>query len=208
MIQRKDKGPTSADPAEAVEDEGFIERWSRRKAEAAQAPEESPQPLVSESTEPEDAEAQAETVLTDEDMPPLEELGEESDYSGFLSSGVSEQLRKQALRKLFHSAKFNVCDGLDDYAEDYTKFEPLGDIITSDMKFEMEQAAKRALEAEAEAEAEQREVALSDEAVGNDELPDPSGDTSDRELAADHEQEDAEPEDQDGLKDEDDARLG
>lgn len=207
MTRSKEMDPTSADPAEAVDDEGFLERWSRRKAEATQAPAEPAPPTVPESTAEEDAGAQAAPLLTDDDMPPLEDLGEDSDYSGFLSSGVSEQLRKQALQKLFHSAKFNVCDGLDDYAEDYTKFEPLGDIITADMKFEMEQAAKRALEAEAEADAESDRLALSDEAAG-DEQPAASNDIPGAEQPEDQKQEDGEPEDQDGLKDEDDARLG
>jgi hypothetical protein len=203
MTSRKDKDPLPVEQAEVADDEGFLERWSRRKTEAMQPTAEPVQPVGPESTGPDDDEAVVETVLTDEDMPPLEELGEDSDYSGFLSSGVSETLRKQALKRLFHSAKFNVCDGLDDYAEDYTKFEPLGDIITADMKFEMEQAAKRALEAEAEAdvEKEQGRVALSDETV-SDEERDSSG------HPEDEEQEDAESGEPDGLKDEDDARLG
>ena len=204
MIRSKDKDPTPVDPAEVVDDEGFLERWSRRKTDAMQATEEPAQRVAPEPPAPDDGEAAVETVLTDEDMPPLDEMGEDSDYSGFLSSGVSEQLRKQALRKLFHSAKFNICDGLDDYAEDYTKFEPLGDIITADMKFEMEQAAKRALQAEAEAEAqadeEQDRVALSDESPTEEDPESPE--------RRDDEQEDAEPGDSDGLKDGDDARLG
>jgi hypothetical protein len=78
-------------------------------------------------------------------MPPLESLDADSDYSGFLSRGVSEALRRKALSKLFRGAHFNVTDGLDDYAEDFTKFAPLGDIVTADMRYRMEQAAKRLL---------------------------------------------------------------
>ena len=47
-----------------------------------------------------------------------------------------------ALRKLFHLPQFNFRDGLDDYAEDYTNFEPLGDIITADMRHRMERELK------------------------------------------------------------------
>ena len=61
-------------------------------------------------------------LLGDADMPPLDSLGPESDYSGFLSPGVSEELRRLALRKLFHSPLFNVTDGLDDYDDDFTSF--------------------------------------------------------------------------------------
>lgn len=84
-------------------------------------------------------------ALTDADMPPLESLDEGSDYAGFLSRGVSEELRRQALRKLFQSACFNVADGLDDYAEDFCSFAPLGEIVTADMRHRMEVAAKRLL---------------------------------------------------------------
>jgi hypothetical protein len=119
--------------------------------------------------------APPERALTDADMPALEALGEDDDYSGFLSPGVSEQLRLKALRKLFTSAKFNVTDGLDDYAEDFTKFEPLGDIITSDMRHRIEMEAERARQA-AEDEARktlardtaaQPEAALEDAAHGD-----------------------------------------
>jgi hypothetical protein len=116
--------------------EQFLSRWSRLKqaggTEAA-LEETLPEPLA-------EADVAAETPprLTDDDMPSLETLGDDDDYSGFLSEGVSDALRKQALRRLFLSPKFNVVDGLDDYAEDFTSFAPLGDIITADMKHHME----------------------------------------------------------------------
>lgn len=79
---------------------------------------------------------------TDDDMQPLESLDEHSDYSAFLSPGVSEKLRKLALRKLFHLDMYNFADGLDDYAEDYTKFAPLKNILTADMKLQQQRAEK------------------------------------------------------------------
>ena len=84
-------------------------------------------------------------------MPALESLDENSDYSGFLSSGVSESLRRRALRKLFSSAVFNIPDGLDDYDDDFTSFAALGDIVTSDMKHQAEVEAERAKQAQARA---------------------------------------------------------
>ena len=95
-----------------------------------------------------------EKILTDEDMPPLDSLNEDSDYSGFLSSGVSEALRRRALRKLFTSAVFNVRDGLDDYDDDFTSFAALGDVVTSDMKHEAEMEARRAGQARPDSEPE------------------------------------------------------
>jgi hypothetical protein len=114
--------------------EDFLSRWSQRKSESTKVAAEPPAP---QSTEPE------QPVLTDEDMPPLESLDQDSDYSGFLSPGVSEDLRQLALSKLFRSAKFNVVDNMNDYAEDYTKWVPLGDVITCDMRFAMERAKEK-----------------------------------------------------------------
>ncbi len=131
-------------------EEGFLSRWSRRKLESGEDQAEDPSTSIASSEQQEEGGEDLEPapVLTDADMPPLEDLGEHSDYSGFLSPGVSENLRQAALRKLFRSAKFNVCDGLDDYAEDYTKFAPLGDVITADMRYHMERALKKLVDDE------------------------------------------------------------
>jgi hypothetical protein len=118
--------------------EDFVTRWSRRKHEAQQA-------TASQTSLPESS-ASDETVvtpLTDADMPPLDSLTEDSDYSGFLSPKVSEALRKQALRKLFQSPVFNIRDGLDDYDDDFTSFAKLGDILTADMHHQIEREAQR-----------------------------------------------------------------
>ncbi len=61
-------------------------------------------------------------VPTDADMPRIEALRDNDDYSAFMNPGVSESLRLQALRRLFQSAKFNQGDGLANYAGDYTAF--------------------------------------------------------------------------------------
>ncbi len=101
-----------------------------------------------------DVDAEPERLLTDSDMPPLESLGPDSDYSGFLSRGVSEALRKKALARLFRSPAYNVVDGLDDYAEDFTKFAPLGDLVTADMRHQLEQRLKRLADTESDTETE------------------------------------------------------
>ena len=162
------------------EDDGFLQRWVRRKNEAAAgvspdeppaedaapppaetaeaAPLPAPEPPAVEGEAPSsdqpvaeaeaDADANAEErEITDEDLPDLSELGEDSDYSMFMAKGVSRDKRQAALRQLFRSPKFNVTDGLDDYCEDFTKFEPLGDIVTADMRHHAERLARKALEA-------------------------------------------------------------
>jgi hypothetical protein len=90
-------------------------------------------------------------ALSDADMPPIESLHEGSDFSAFMSSGVSDELRNLALRKLFQAPVFNLRDGLDEYDEDYTYFEKLGDIVTCDMKHAIEMKEKKKAEAEAAA---------------------------------------------------------
>lgn len=153
------------------EDDGFVQRWLRRKNEAAAggSPDEAPaedvappaesaeaSPLPDPAAPAVEAESPAsdqpleeaeEQEITDADLPDLSELGEDSDYSMFMAKGVSRDKRQAALRQLFRSPKFNVTDGLDDYCEDFTKFEPLGDIVTADMRHHAERLARKALEA-------------------------------------------------------------
>lgn len=108
-----------------VEPESFVARWSRRKREAGGATRETDEPDKTHpgrDLEPHSTAVETAEELSDADMPPLASLGPDSDYSGFLSPGVSEELRRLALRKLFHSPIFNVTDGLDDYDDDFTSF--------------------------------------------------------------------------------------
>ena len=162
----RDRGVSTETPTD-LDAEGPLRRWARRKREVArenkaadEARERGASRDLSEAahvgreptgdaSEPTIVE---ENVLTDEDMPPLDSLGENSDYSGFLSSGVSEGLRRRALRKLFSSAVFNITDGLDDYNDDFTSFAALGDIVTSDMRHQAEVEAERERQARADAE--------------------------------------------------------
>jgi hypothetical protein len=129
--------------------ESFLARLHRRKTEAREH-----LPAVAEAApgagEPEAQEtvgAPPPPALTDADMPPLESLTIDSDFTGFLSEKVSESLRRAALRRLFHSSEFNIVDGLDEYAEDFTRFEALGDIVTADMRHQIEVAARKQAEA-------------------------------------------------------------
>ena len=143
-------GDTEDKAARQDTDEYFLDRWSRRKladhrgesldstlpaAHAAGSTQQVTSTVVNEDP------AQQ---LTDADMPPLDSLDGDSDFSLFMSPGVSEQLRTLALRKLFHLPAFNVTDGLNDYDEDFTQFAGLGDVVTQEMK----RMLKRGLEAE------------------------------------------------------------
>lgn len=139
--------------------EPFLQRWSRLKQQDEEVIEESVEfesnlPAVS---EPDFSE------LTDADMPALDSLDKDSDYRPFFAPKVSVELRRLALRKLFQQPVFNARDGLCEYDDDYTQFEPLGDTITADMKYLQELAEQRS----AEQEAKQQQIAeqLNDEQV-------------------------------------------
>ncbi|MCB1744256.1 MAG: DUF3306 domain-containing protein [Gammaproteobacteria bacterium] len=147
--------PEAGDDLGPEADRGPLQRWSRRKrgvlagdpVDAGDAPVPAastsdvaggaggrePSPVRSGGEAPAEgsgvAGADARPLLADADMPALDELDENSDYSGFLSKGVSSGLRRAALRQLFTAAKFNLRDGLDDYDEDFTRFEALTDAL-------------------------------------------------------------------------------
>ncbi len=127
----------------APEGEAFLERWSRLKSEARRNEDlASVDPQTASDPQPATPSESAErsTVLPDLDL-----LDQDSDYSAFLATDVDPGLRRRALRKLFHSPKFNVLDGLDDYCDDFTNFTPLGAVVTADMRFQLERAARKAL---------------------------------------------------------------
>lgn len=149
----------SSSTRDTVPDESILSRWSRRKREAEQTPAVAEGLLEQEPVESSeavaDAAVEAPPALTDADMPDIDSLTGDSDFSPFMSPGVSEELRNLALRKLFHAPVFNIRDGLDEYDEDYTTFEKLGDIVTADMRHRVEmqeQKLREALQQESEGE--------------------------------------------------------
>lgn len=145
-----------AGEAQKPSDEAFLQRWSRRKADAKAGVDVEPDPPEPAAAAAPSPQAQPNPPAAVE-LPDLDSLDADSDYSAFMSPGVDADLRRKALRKLFASPKFNVCDGMDDYCDDYTKFEALGDLVTADMKHHMERIARAA--ADALDEAGQREEA-------------------------------------------------
>lgn len=135
--------PRGTDNASA--EEPFLERWSRRKQQAREGIDDeavSAGPAAEEAAPP--AAGLPEETPALPELPDLDSLGEDSDYSAFMAPGVDPSLRRQALRKLFSSPKFNVTDGMDDYCGDWRSWNKLGDIVTADMKYHLERAAKLA----------------------------------------------------------------
>ena len=171
--------------------DSLLHRWSKQKSqtESQSEPEVADQEQASEMQDTTDAvlaeptsEAPTETVERDDkepvELPPIESLDEDSDYSLFMSPEVDEGLRKLALRKLFKSPMFNVADGLNDYDDDFTTFEALGDIVTSDMKFHEERKkAEQALREEQSVQPAELTEDEDAEPVAQDSAPD--GDQTD-----------------------------
>jgi hypothetical protein len=181
MNKHRDKrsASDSTGAAGTTEEEGFLSRWSRQKAlsrDGIESIEPAPDPV--ESAPPTEPGEDASTAPDDTppELPPLESLGEDSDYSAFLDAKVAPDLRRQALHKLFHSPKFNVRDGLDDYDLDFSNPEPLGDIVTAEMRHrirvELERLAEREAESEPESDAPE-EAPVSVARAGSADDPEP-----------------------------------
>jgi hypothetical protein len=108
-------------------DEGFLARWSRRKAEqhvpsgsVTSAPSRDPAPAMN------SARGSSEEQATDFDFASLEFS---SDFSRFVCNGVNAAVQTAALRRLWvASSLFSTSDGLDVYRADYAQASPLEEI--------------------------------------------------------------------------------
>ncbi len=112
----------------ADQDEGFLSRWSRLKrvkcepssvvqAEEPAGEEASPVATVAAP----DTGLPAEVDDSTADLPAIDSLDKDSDYTAFLRAGVAPELRKRALGKLWRSDPvFANLDGLLEYGEDFS----------------------------------------------------------------------------------------
>ena len=116
--------------------EGFLERWSRRKARvvepraAADVPAPVVMPAVTASPDPMAPEAALFTAPASAAPPPptmadVALLTPASDYARFVLPGVGRDVKNAALKTLFRDPRFNVMDGLDTYIDDYGKPDPI-----------------------------------------------------------------------------------
>jgi len=99
--------------------DSFLSRWARVKAQAkapAEPEAEAQTPLPAEPVEP--VEAEAEPLP---ELPDIESLTKDSDFSPFLQIGVPEHLRKAALSRLWASDPlFSKAEVYDLHMEDYS----------------------------------------------------------------------------------------
>ena len=126
--------------------ETFLSRWARLKRSGESA---KPGPLAS-ARQATGGMTAAESNAPIAPLPDVETLCFGDDFSGFLRQEVEESVKRVALKKLFHSAEFNVMDGLDIYIDDYTIPSPIDeatirqlahakDLLFSDEKVASEQ---------------------------------------------------------------------
>lgn len=115
---------------------GFFSRWSQRKqaVKLGLAEEEKPQPKNPEpvqskaaplaTTQQDAADNKAEPVKLPT-LADVEQLTPQSDFSSFMSQGVTPEVRNAAMKKLFTDPHYNVMDGLDIYIGDYNTPDPM-----------------------------------------------------------------------------------
>ena len=180
----KQPGDNTPVPTLPPDDEGFLSRWSRRKREAIDGSDAGIALPVNRDTPP-DSVAAAEALQRDDEpepvLPPLHELTPDSDLSGFMSPKVSAELRHAALRRVFSSARFNVCDGLDDYAEDFRELEVIAGTAVHELR-EMLARQERTEIAQARAETQVNNRASTPKAVAGSTIDEPQeGDGNDAE---------------------------
>ena len=128
----------------SADGEGFLSRWSRRKAQARAgvvppepldpsgprtvAP--APVPAADHDAPPEarSAAAPVDSPAPAEPLPTLQNalrLTPQADFRPFMRPEVAPEVRNAALRRLFADPHFNQMDGLDVYIDDYSKPDPL-----------------------------------------------------------------------------------
>jgi len=185
--------PRKEQPAQDADSEDFLSRWSRRKTQAHKGAAEAdvaamPKPVSAPPVDPDSAQLSPPEVGDDAaadagtadvpavELPPIEALDENSDYSAFMQSGVPADMQRKALRKLFTSPKFNVRDGLDDYDLDFSNPQPLGSIITAEMRRRVQQELERMMAGETDDGARQERPAAVAADAGTTPDPEPDSD--------------------------------
>jgi hypothetical protein len=109
---------------------GFLNRWSRRKAGESLEPEKNSADEVKQGSAaiPEVKELVTDTSdaplpVTLDDVEKIDRFA--PDFSVFMKPGVDPAVQQAAMKKMFTDPHFNVMDGLDIYIGDYSKPDPI-----------------------------------------------------------------------------------
>jgi len=135
-----------------AENENFLERWSRRKRDGddkqalqeEQPPQEQQAALPQDQVLDPDSETQQDAPLDEAEGPKepepwegvdIETLNADSDYTVFMAEGVPDNVKKEALDKLWRSDPvFANLDGLNDYDDDYSKWGIVSQVVKTAYK--------------------------------------------------------------------------
>jgi hypothetical protein len=116
--------------------DGFLGRWSRRKAglepEGLDSAAPELKPKITPSPTPQDKKTveSASTPAEVEPLPPTLEEAESidrfaPDFSAFMKPNVDPAVQQAAMKKLFSDPHFNIMDRLDIYIDDYSIPDPI-----------------------------------------------------------------------------------
>ncbi|OWS70906.1 DUF3306 domain-containing protein [Polynucleobacter campilacus] len=102
--------------------DGFLNRWSKRKAGKEDDLVEQPKEVV-QTPAPISTVEEAKPPASLEDVEKIDRF--DPDFSAFMKSDVDPAVQQAALKKMFTDPHFNIMDGLDIYIDDYSKPDPL-----------------------------------------------------------------------------------
>jgi hypothetical protein len=128
----------------AQEKEDFLGRWSRLKREQAQ-----------EAGVPQ----KPETAGKPPELPAVDKLTADSEFSGFMHPKVADTLRRVALKKLFSDPHFNTPDPFEPFSGDWT----VGETISDEMMAKLNQARTLLFSEQEKAQALAADVAQAEE---------------------------------------------
>ena len=180
--------------------DGFLGRWSRRKAglepEGLDGAVPELKPKVTPTPAPHDKKTIENTTAPAEaePLPPTLEDAESidrfaPDFSAYVKPGIDPEVQREAMKKLFSDPRYNIMDGLDIYIDDYSIPDPipmemLKRMVQSESlglfrKFEdgpgakvlAESEEKKVLEPEPTAVAEPDPAEIADASAGNVTMP-------------------------------------
>jgi hypothetical protein len=117
--------------------DGFLSRWSQRKAgkvtpEPATQSNSSGLKTVPDVVDGTKLDVNQQNTALDQTaaLPQLTlddvaKLNHQDDFSVFMQSGVDPDVKRAAMKKLFSDPRYNIMDGLDIYIDDYSKPDPI-----------------------------------------------------------------------------------
>ena len=106
--------------------DGFLGRWSKRKAGIEVDAVEKKVDTPKESTPVSSVEKPVEEAPPPPSLDDVAKIDRfDPDFSAFMKPDVDPTVQQAALRKMFTDPHFNIMDGLDIYIDDYSKPDPL-----------------------------------------------------------------------------------